>query len=155
MFRAEGCSLTPCSKVQFYSDPNQVDLVGEISAGTEERTALPPLLLNHGQIWAKVKPGSLALLGQEQQYAAFSSLPCAIFQIPKQWAVICWLTETLSTSFLEGGAGHLGAFAKTIYKKLIDSTAQFYLDSDSPQLIKSQILKLLTRLIQKLRFLLR
>lgn len=48
MFRTVGCSLTPCSKIQFYSDPNQVDLVGEISAGTEERKALPPLLLNHG-----------------------------------------------------------------------------------------------------------
>lgn len=48
MFRTVGCSLTPCSKIQFYSDPNQVDLVGEISAGTEERRALPPLLLNHG-----------------------------------------------------------------------------------------------------------
>lgn len=48
MFRTVGCSLTPCSKIQFYSDPNQVDLVSEISAGTEEKKALPPLLLNHG-----------------------------------------------------------------------------------------------------------
>lgn len=82
-------------------------------------------------------------------------MPCAIFQIPKQWAVVCWLTETLSTSFLECSAAHLGTLAKAIYRKLIDSTAQFYLDSDSPQMIKSQILKLLMRLIRKLRFLLR
>jgi len=79
MFRTVGCSLTPCSKIQFYSDPHQVDLVSEISAGTEVRKALPPLLLNHGQIWAKVKPGSLALLGCEQQHEAVSCLPCAVF----------------------------------------------------------------------------
>lgn len=68
---------------------------------------------------------------------------------------MCWLTETLSTSFLECGVDHLGGLTKDIYRKLINSTAQFYLDSDSPQMVKSQILKLLTRLIRKLRFILR
>ena len=100
MFHTVGCNLTPCSKVQFYSDPDQVNLVSEITAGTEAKTMLPPLLLNHGQIWAKVQPGSLALLRREQQLDARSTLPCAVFQIPKQWSVVCWLTETLTTSFL-------------------------------------------------------
>ena len=67
VFHRLGCSLTPCSKIQFYSDPNQVNLVSEITAGTEAKTALPPLLLNHGQIWAKVQPGSLALLPIDEQ----------------------------------------------------------------------------------------
>ena len=70
MFHKIGCYLTPCSKIQFYSDPNQVNLVSEITAGAEGKTALPPLLLNHGQIWAKVQPGSLALLRIEQQLSA-------------------------------------------------------------------------------------
>jgi hypothetical protein len=70
MFHKLGCNLTPCSKIQFYSDPNEVNLVSEITAGTEARTTLPPLLLNHGQIWAKVLPGSLALLRREQQLDA-------------------------------------------------------------------------------------
>jgi hypothetical protein len=95
-------------------------LVGEITAGTEAKTTLAPLLLNHGQIWAKVQPGSLALLPLEQQYDAQSSLPCAIFHIPKQWSVVCWLTETLSNSFLEQGGKSLD-LAKEVYQKLITS----------------------------------
>ena len=54
MFDSAGCRLRPCSKIQFYSDPDQVNLVSEITAGAEAATSLPPLLLNHGQIWAKV-----------------------------------------------------------------------------------------------------
>lgn len=131
MFPKAGCNLTPCSKIQFYSDPNQVNLVGEITAGTEARTTLPPLLLNHGQIWAKVLPGSLALLRREQQLEAQSSLPCALFQIPRQWGVVCWLTETLSTCFLEGRETSIG-LAKEVYGKLIGALDAFYQNSASP-----------------------
>jgi len=65
------------------------------------------------------------------------------------------LTETLSTSFLECCSEDLSGLTKEIFRKLIRSVVQFYQDSDSPQMIKSQILKLLTRLIRKLRFILR
>ena len=154
MFHTVGCYLTPCSKIQFYSDPDQVNLVSEITAGTEAKTALPPLLLNHGQIWAKVQPGSLALLRREQQFDAQSSLPCAVFQIPKQWSVVCWLTDTLTTSLLELAGQPLG-LAQGVFEKLIRAMVQFYQDSQAPQMVKSQVLGLLTRLIRKLRFLLK
>jgi len=131
-----------------------VNLVSEITAGTEAKTTLPPLLLNHGQIWAKVQPGSLALLRREQQLDARSSLPCAVFQIPKQWSVVCWLTDTLTTSFLEH-AGHSVGLAQEIFGKLITATVQFYEESQAPQMVKSQVLSLLTRLIRKLRFVLK
>ena len=125
--------------------------MSEITAGTEAKTTLPPLLLNHGQIWARVQPGSLALLRSEQQYQARSSLPCAVFQIPKQWSVVCWLTDTLTTSFLEHFR-HSRGLAEDIFEKLIKAMVQFYQESQSPQMVKSQVLSLLTRLIRKLRF---
>jgi hypothetical protein len=128
--------------------------VGEITAGTEARTTLPPLLLNHGQIWAKVQPGSLALLRREQQLDATSSLPCAVFQIPKQWSVVCWLTDTLTTSFLEHSP-HSLELARSIFEKLIRAIVQFCQEAQAPQLVKSQVLSLLTRLIRKLRFVLK
>jgi hypothetical protein len=106
--------------------------VSEITAGAEAATALPPLLLNHGQIWAKVQPGSLALLRGEQQAAALAggqsslaALPCAVFQIPKQWSVVCWLTDTLTTSFLEHTHRSL-ELASEIFEKLIKAIVQFY-----------------------------
>ena len=81
VFKKQGCYLTPCSKVQFYSDSNEVNLVNEITAGNEAKTTLPPLLLNHGQIWAKIVAGSTALLSEADEINAFksSSLPCAMF----------------------------------------------------------------------------
>jgi hypothetical protein len=67
MFQKKGCKLSPCSKVEFFSDPNQINLVCEIKAGAEAKSELPPKLLNYGQLWAKVQPGSLALLALEEQ----------------------------------------------------------------------------------------
>jgi hypothetical protein len=111
------------------------------------------LLLNYGQIWAKVLPGSLALLRREQQLDAQSSLPCAVFQIPKQWSVACWLADTLTSALLEHPNAH--DLARDICSKLIQAIAHFYQDSQSPETVKSQVLRLLTRLIRKLRFILR
>jgi hypothetical protein len=48
-----------------------------------------------------------------------------VFQIPKQWSVVCWLTDTLTTSFLEH-AGRSAGLAQEIFEKLIGATAQFY-----------------------------
>jgi hypothetical protein len=47
-FNKRECKLTPCSKIQFYSDENQLNLVSEFSAANEGTTVVPPLLLNHG-----------------------------------------------------------------------------------------------------------
>jgi hypothetical protein len=62
MFKKSGAHLTPTSKIQFFSDQNKVNLVSEISAGTEGRRDLPPLLLNHGKIWVHFDAGTTALL---------------------------------------------------------------------------------------------
>ena len=51
MFKKNAAHLTPTSKIQFYSDPNKVNLIAEINAGSEGKKDLPPLLLNHGNIW--------------------------------------------------------------------------------------------------------
>ncbi len=52
----------PTSKIQFYSDPNKVNLISEINAGLEGITDVPPLLINHGQIWVHIDQGTTALL---------------------------------------------------------------------------------------------
>lgn len=135
MFHQVGCHLTPCSRIQFFSDSDQVNLVSEITAGAEAKTTLPPMLLNHGQIWAKVLPGSLALLGREQQLEAQSNLPCAVFQIPKQWSVACWLSDTLTTSFLE--FPNISSLSLEVFTKLIKSISHFYQTSEAPQMVKS------------------
>ena len=62
IFKRAQALLSPTSKIQFYSDPQKVNLVNQITAGTEGKKDLPPLLLNYGQIWVNVDPGTTALL---------------------------------------------------------------------------------------------
>ena len=62
MFKKSGAHMTPTSKVQFFSDPNKVNLESELSAGSEGKRDLPPLLLNHGHIWVNFDAGTTALL---------------------------------------------------------------------------------------------
>jgi hypothetical protein len=66
-FNKKNCKLTPCTKIQFYSDEDQINLVNEFSAGNEETTVVPPLMLNYGRIWAKIQTGTKALLSKHQQ----------------------------------------------------------------------------------------
>ncbi len=65
MFKKNAASLTPTSKIQFYSDANKVNVIAEMSAGTEELKDPPPLLLNHGSIWVNFDAGSIALLPKD------------------------------------------------------------------------------------------
>lgn len=62
MFKKNAATLTPTSKIQFYSDANRVNLIAEINAGTEGRKDLPPLLLDHGKVWVSFDAGTNALL---------------------------------------------------------------------------------------------
>jgi hypothetical protein len=54
--------LAPCSKIQFYSDPDGTNLVKDILAGEEMNCELPPMLLNEGKIWVSFEEGTNALL---------------------------------------------------------------------------------------------
>jgi hypothetical protein len=67
MFKKSGAYMTPTSKVQFYSDENKINLESEISAGSEGKRDLPPLLLNHGNLWVNFDAGTTALLPKHKQ----------------------------------------------------------------------------------------
>jgi hypothetical protein len=67
MFKRSGAHLTPISKIQFYSDANKVNLISEINAGSEGKRDLPPLILNHGNIWVSYDSGTTALLPRDLQ----------------------------------------------------------------------------------------
>ena len=115
MFKKSGVLLTPTSKIQFYSDANKVNLVSQISAGSEGKKDLAPLLLNYGQIWVSVDPGTTALLPKHIQSEQKSSLPCAMVQIPNSWTVCCWLTETLSSAMLNLAAKFAPKFTLDVF----------------------------------------
>lgn len=66
MFKKSGTQLAPCSKVQFFSDCDMVNLVQEISAGNQIKTDLEPYMLNYGTIWVSFEAGTVSLLPKSE-----------------------------------------------------------------------------------------
>jgi len=58
-------------------------------------------VLNEAKVWVELVEGSQELLPIEEQQVVKPKLECAVYQIPKEWTVVCWLTEVV-TSCLVG-----------------------------------------------------
>lgn len=81
-----------------------VNLIHEVFAGNDVITELPPVVLKHSRVWVHHHVGTNALLFKDDQkllQAGKSTLETAIVSIPKEWQVVCWLTETLTTIQLQ------------------------------------------------------
>lgn len=63
----------------------------------------------------------------------------------------CWLTEVLTSTLLKDGQQSAPKYVLEVLNKLISALISFYLDSKAPTVLKSVILKLLARLMNKLR----
>jgi len=90
MFKKNGVKLAPCSKVQFFADPEMVNLIHELNAGSEIKKEVPPIILQYSHIWVFHDAGTNALLSKEDQLTQLgenvsSSLQTAIVCIPKEW----------------------------------------------------------------------
>lgn len=138
--------LQPTSKIKFYSDPGAVNLLKEISAGSEGQMNLPPILLNSGKVWFHFDSGMKAILPVHQQLNANSNLPCLITLIPQQWTSLCWLSETISTCLLYN---YEAPQSLDIFRRLIKSFCQFYTLSNAPTPLRRINFALLNRAIYK------
>jgi hypothetical protein len=127
-----------------------VNLISEINAGLEGITDVPPLLINHGQIWVHIDQGTTALLPKYKQSDQKSSLPCAVVQIPNTWTVCCWFTEAITNALLLNVEKSTN-FTVTIFEQLISALTTFYEEAKAPSILKSIVFNLLSRLIIKLR----
>jgi hypothetical protein len=81
--------LSKTTKVKFYADPEGVNLLAEYCAGSEQRTHLQPILLNHGKVWCHYDSGNAAILPLYMQSSSESMLPCLINFIPSEWTTCC------------------------------------------------------------------
>ena len=79
IFKAGGSAILPCSKIQFYADPDGTKLVTEVLAGNDMRADMSALVLNEGQIWVNLQAGSKALVPKDEQEDIEARLECAVF----------------------------------------------------------------------------
>ena len=65
--------------------------------------------------------------------------------------MVCWLTEVLTSTLISQGGPTSATYALGVFEKLIAALVAFYDESGAPSILKSVILKLLSRIIIKLR----
>ena len=78
-----------------------------------------------------------------------------IFQVPKEWTVVCWLTETITSSLMQERAEKSINFAISVFEKLMNAIMTYYVKANAPGLLKSVTLRLIARLVVKIRYLYR
>ena len=140
------------SKIQFFSDSNQTNLVKELMAGKDVEMDLPPLILNETKIWVNIVEGSQELIPVHEQQSVKPKLECAIYQIPKEWTVVCWLTEVITSSLISQEVSKSAEFCLDTIAKLVQAILIFYEEAKAPAILKSALLKVLSRLVIKLRY---
>ena len=145
------------SKIQFFSDKNKTNLIQEIQAGKDIEMELAPLLLNETKIWINLVEGSQELIPEDIKYKFESNqlrpkLECAIFQIPKEWTVVCWLTEIITSSLISQEISKSADFCIDTISKLLQAIIIFYEEAKAPAILKSALLQIMTRLVIKLRY---
>jgi hypothetical protein len=67
------------------------------------------------------------------------------------WTVCCWVTEVI-TNVLLSNIQQCREYALQVYEKFINALVTFYEEAKAPNLIKSIVLILLSRIIRKLRY---
>ena len=143
------------SKIQFFSDSNQTNLVKELMAGKDIEMELPPLVLNETKIWTNIIEGSQELIPLHEQQSVKPKLECAIYQIPKEWTVVCWLTEVITSALISQEVSKSAEFCLDTISKLVQAMLIFYEEAKAPAILKSAILQQLSRLVIKLRYIYR
>lgn len=72
--------------------------------------------------------------------------------MPKEWTVVCWLTEMITTALLKEGAVKSTAFSLKIFEQFMDAITTFYTKANAPGVLKSVILRVIARLAIKVRY---
>jgi len=56
IFKRNGVKITPGSKVKIYSDPDQINLLTEISFARGQKIDMEPIRMPAGKIWVTLDP---------------------------------------------------------------------------------------------------
>lgn len=112
---------------------------------------MEPLRLPAGKIWATLEPSQDIEVLPEDEIVKEPRLEIAIFQVPKEWTVACWLTENITSALLKDTSTESNKYAIEIFRKFMEAILTFYSKANAPGLLKSVTLRLISRLVVKLR----
>lgn len=114
--------LAPTSKIKFFGDSQGSKLLFEISAGTDAKRLIPPILFNSSKVWIYYDKGTHAILPKDLQTKEKSSLNCLITLIPIEWTTCIWMAEnvtnavinTIEKDQIQTGIDIIGSYIRTI-----------------------------------------
>ena len=112
--------------MKFYSDQDGVNEVYDLTyQPTNNNVGVAPVWINEGQLWVKYEPSKNVDLNDDDG-GKRASFEAAIFQIPKQWTVVCWLTEIISSVLASQDSVKSAEFSVEILGQLIKAIITFY-----------------------------
>lgn len=114
---------------------------------------MEPVRLPAGKVYVSIEQSVDIDILQDDEIVTNPKLELVVFQVPKEWTVNCWLTETITSSLMKEGAQKSLNFGIAIHEKLMKAIMTYYMRANAPGLLKSVTLRLITRLVVKIRFL--
>lgn len=67
MFKRNGVKLTPGSKVQFWSDPDKINMLKSIKLIKDQKLDMEPIRLPGGKIWVSIEQSvDIDILGEDE-----------------------------------------------------------------------------------------
>ena len=94
-------------------------MLKEIHFVKDQKLDMEPIRMPEGKIWVSIEESvDIDILGEDEVVHA-PKLEFVVFQVPKEWTVVCWLTETITSSLMKEGAVKSTEFAIRIFEKLM------------------------------------
>jgi hypothetical protein len=150
MFKRHEMQLKKNTNVLLFADQKKTKLLCQFDEESlRNRDSLKPKLIESNTVWMTYDEGNPEL--NEYDVVHRPKVACAMVQLPKYYSVVCWLTEVLTTQLVRFASERAPKYVLATYQKLANAMTTVFVDSKAPELIKSVILKLLSRLIKKLR----
>ncbi|KAL4510149.1 hypothetical protein ABPG72_010342 [Tetrahymena utriculariae] len=139
------------SGLKFFEDELGINKISQLNAGKQSKKSIEPMIFKGRDVYCSYYFNKHQLSPLEQD-SNQSTLPCVIYGIPKDWNMVCWLIDSVSSSLMKNkdDKESLEKLGK-IMTLLTDSFD--YLKG--PCIVKQLLAKLIIRTARKLRFLVR
>ena len=153
MFKRNGARITPGSKLRFWAEPDQLNMLREIHFSRGQTLDTEPIRIPEGKIWVSIVESVDLDILPDDEIVHEPRLEFAVFQAPKEWTVVFWLTEAITSSLMKDGSVKSIAVAIKIFERLMAAILTFYKTANPPGLLKSVTVRLIARLVVKIRYL--
>ncbi|KAL4466976.1 hypothetical protein ABPG74_010573 [Tetrahymena malaccensis] len=139
------------SGLKFFEDELGINKISQLNAGKQSKKSIEPMMFKGRDVYCSYYFNKHQLSPLEQD-SNQSTLPCVIYGIPKDWNMVCWLIDSVSSSLMKNKDDK-----ESLEKlgKIMTLLTESFDYLKGPCIVKQLLAKLIIRTARKLRFLVR